>query len=156
MAEEIKKDKLAVEKAPAKKTVTKAAAPKVEGEKKPAAKKAPVAKEAASEQAPAKKAVESTKAPAKTTKKAEVATEVAAKAVVEKAPAKKVSAKKSAPAGSMTIKLVRSLVGRIKNQKECAAALGLKKVGDVTVQPDNAATKGKIVKISHLVEVTKY
>ncbi|MBQ4155719.1 MAG: uL30 family ribosomal protein, partial [Clostridia bacterium] len=33
--------------------------------------------------------------------------------------------------------------------------LGLKKPGDVTVQPDNAQTKGKIAKISHLVEVTE-
>ncbi|MEG1782486.1 MAG: 50S ribosomal protein L30 [Oscillospiraceae bacterium] len=62
---------------------------------------------------------------------------------------------KAAPAGKVTIKLVKSLVGRIQNQKDCASALGLKKVGDVTVQPDNTATKGKIVKISHLVEVTK-
>jgi large subunit ribosomal protein L30 len=33
--------------------------------------------------------------------------------------------------------------------------LGLKKLGDVTVQPDNAQTQGKIKKIIHLVEVTK-
>ena len=48
---------------------------------------------------------------------------------------------------TVTIKLVKSLAGRIQNQKDCAAALGLKKVGDVTVQPDNAATMGKIAKI---------
>ncbi|MDY2510386.1 MAG: uL30 family ribosomal protein, partial [Ruminococcus callidus] len=34
-----------------------------------------------------------------------------------------------------------------------ANSLGLKKIGDVTVQPENAATLGKIQKISHLVEV---
>ena len=55
---------------------------------------------------------------------------------------------------TVTIKLVKSLAGRIQNQKDCAA-LGLKKVGDVTVQPDNAATMGKIAKISHLVEVVR-
>lgn len=120
MAEEIKKDELAVEKAPAKKTTKKAAAPKAEGEKK----------------APAKKATK--KAAPKAEEKVE-------------APAKKA---KAATTG-VTVKLVKSLVGRIQNQKDCAAALGLKKVGDVTVQPDNAATKGKIAKISHLVEVTK-
>ncbi|MBQ6035376.1 MAG: uL30 family ribosomal protein, partial [Ruminococcus sp.] len=32
---------------------------------------------------------------------------------------------------------------------------GLKKVGDVTTQPDNEQTNGKIKKISHLVEVTE-
>ena len=34
-----------------------------------------------------------------------------------------------------------------------ALSLGLKRPGDVTVQPDNAATKGKIAVISHMVEV---
>ena len=34
-------------------------------------------------------------------------------------------------------------------------ALGLKKPGDVTVQPDNAATQGKIAKIGFLLSVTE-
>jgi len=33
--------------------------------------------------------------------------------------------------------------------------MGLRKIGDTTVQPDNAQTKGKIAKIAHLVVVTK-
>ena len=36
-----------------------------------------------------------------------------------------------------------------------AQSLGLKKVGDVTEQPDNAQTQGKLKKISHLIEVTE-
>ena len=36
-----------------------------------------------------------------------------------------------------------------------AEALGLKKPGDVTVQPDNAATQGKIKKIGFLLSVTE-
>ena len=55
---------------------------------------------------------------------------------------------------ALQIKLVKSLVGRLDKQIATANALGLKKVGDVTTQPDNEATKGKIAKISHLVEVT--
>ena len=51
------------------------------------------------------------------------------------------------------IKLVKSLSGRKKDQVAIANSLGLKKIGDVTVQPENAATLGKIQKISHLVEV---
>ncbi|MEF9864837.1 MAG: 50S ribosomal protein L30 [Oscillospiraceae bacterium] len=51
--------------------------------------------------------------------------------------------------------LTRSLVGRLKNQIATANSLGLKKIGDTTVQPDNEATKGKIAKISHMVVVTK-
>ena len=51
------------------------------------------------------------------------------------------------------IKLVKSLSGRKKDQVATANSLGLKKIGDVTVQPENAATLGKIQTISHLVEV---
>ena len=54
---------------------------------------------------------------------------------------------------NLNIKLVKSLNGRIAKHKATAAALGLRKIGDTTVQPDNAATRGKINKISHLVEV---
>ena len=53
------------------------------------------------------------------------------------------------------IKLVKSLIGRKKDQIATAQSLGLKKVGDVTTQPDNEQTNGKIRKISHLVEVTE-
>ncbi len=56
---------------------------------------------------------------------------------------------------AMNIKLVKSLIGRKKDQIATAQSLGLKKVGDVTTQPDNEQTKGKINKISHLVEVTE-
>lgn len=55
----------------------------------------------------------------------------------------------------MKIKLVKSLIGRKDDQIATAESLGLRKVGDVTTQPDNDATKGKIAKISHLVEVTE-
>ena len=53
------------------------------------------------------------------------------------------------------IKLVKSLIGRKKDQIATANSLGLKKVGDVSVQPENEASLGKIQKISHLVEVTE-
>ena len=107
MAEEIMKDELAVEEAPAKKT-RKTTAKKAEGET--------TAKKAATKKAPAKKA---------------------------------------AKPATVTVTLKKSLIGALQAQKDCAAALGLKKVGDVKVHPDNAATMGKIAKISHLVEITK-
>ena len=53
------------------------------------------------------------------------------------------------------IKLVKSLIGRKQDQIATAESLGLRKVGDVTTQPDNAQTQGKINKISHLIEVTE-
>ena len=108
-----------------KKAPAKKAAAKPAAEKKPAAKKAPA-------------------------KKADG--ETAAKAPAKKAPAKKAPAKAE---GSLTIKLVKSLIGRSEKQIATAKALGLKKAGDVTTQPDNAATHGKINRISHMVEVTK-
>ena len=55
---------------------------------------------------------------------------------------------------NLNVKLVKGLAGKKKDQIAIAASLGLRKVGDVSVQPDNAATKGKVFKISHLVEVT--
>ncbi|MCQ2454999.1 MAG: 50S ribosomal protein L30 [Clostridia bacterium] len=56
-------------------------------------------------------------------------------------------------AAGLTVKLVKSTIGSKKDQIATAHALGLRKVGDVSVQPDNAQTKGKINKISHLVKV---
>lgn len=56
-------------------------------------------------------------------------------------------------AAGLTVKLVKSTIGSKKDQIATAEALGLRKVGDVSVQPDNAQTRGKINKISHLVEV---
>ena len=56
---------------------------------------------------------------------------------------------------SVNIQLVKSLNGRLKDQIATAHSLGLRKIGDVTVQPDNACTKGKINKIVHLIKVTE-
>ena len=56
-------------------------------------------------------------------------------------------------AAGLTVKLVKSTIGSKKDQIATAHALGLHQIGDVSVQPDNAQTRGKINKISHLVEV---
>lgn len=56
---------------------------------------------------------------------------------------------------NIKVKLVKSLIGSKKDQIATAYALGLHKIGDVAVQPDNAATKGKIRKIAHLIEATE-
>ena len=56
---------------------------------------------------------------------------------------------------NLNIKLVKSLHGRIVKHKATAEALGLRKIGDVTVQPDNAATRGKIASIGYLLQVTE-
>ena len=127
-------------------TEKKVAATEAAAEKKPAAKKATAAKKPA-----AKKAADGEAKPAakKTT------TKKAASAEAAEAPAKKPAAKKAAKAGTVTVKLVKSLSGRGQKQIATAKSLGLVKIGDVTVQPDNAQTAGKIAKISHLVVATK-
>jgi large subunit ribosomal protein L30 len=57
--------------------------------------------------------------------------------------------------GTCQIKLVKSLVGRKDDQIATAYSLGLRKIGQVVTQPINDATKGKIAKISHLIEVAE-
>ena len=54
---------------------------------------------------------------------------------------------------SKEITLKKSLIARKKDQIDTANSLGLRKIGDKTVQPDNSQTLGKIKRISHLVEV---
>ena len=56
---------------------------------------------------------------------------------------------------NLPIKLVKSLNGRLEKQVATANSLGLRKIGDVTVQPDNDQTRGKIAKIGYLVAVTE-
>ena len=53
------------------------------------------------------------------------------------------------------VKLVKSLIGSKKDQIATAHALGLRKIGDVSVQPVNPQTQGKVKKIIHLIEVTE-
>ena len=56
---------------------------------------------------------------------------------------------------NLNIKLVKSLNGRIAKHKATAEALGLRKIGDTTVQPDNAQTAGKLAQIGYLCQVTE-
>ena len=54
---------------------------------------------------------------------------------------------------ALKITLEKSLIGRLEKQKKTASSLGLKKIGDVTVQEDSDAVKGKIEVIKHMVRV---
>lgn len=54
---------------------------------------------------------------------------------------------------NLKVRLVGSLNSCKKDQVATAESLGLRKIGQERVQPDNDATRGKIKKISHLVEV---
>ena len=56
---------------------------------------------------------------------------------------------------NLNIKLVKSLNGRLVKQVATAHSMGLRKIGDITVQPDNDQTRGKIAKIGYLLQVTE-
>ena len=54
---------------------------------------------------------------------------------------------------NLKIKLVKSLNGRLDSHIATAYSLGLHKIGNETVQPDNPQTRGKIAKIGYLLKV---
>lgn len=56
---------------------------------------------------------------------------------------------------NLNVKLVKSLNGRLEKHIATAKSLGLRKIGDVTVQPDNDQTRGKIAQIGYLLQVTE-
>lgn len=51
------------------------------------------------------------------------------------------------------ITLVRSTIGAKPNQRKTVEALGLKKINQSKVQPDNEAIRGMIFTVKHLVKV---
>ena len=51
------------------------------------------------------------------------------------------------------VTLKKSLIGALPNQKATAQTLGLRKIGDSTVQKDDAVLAGKVRILSHLVTV---
>lgn len=50
---------------------------------------------------------------------------------------------------------VKSCIGYNKNQAKILEALGLKKLGDCNILPDNACVQGSVFKVKHLVKVEK-
>jgi len=55
----------------------------------------------------------------------------------------------------LKIKLVKSLSGRLEKHIATAHSLGLKRINNETIQPDNPQTRGKIHRIGYLVQVTE-
>ena len=56
---------------------------------------------------------------------------------------------------NLNIKLVKSLSGRLDKHIATAHSMGLRKIGDSTIQPDNDQTRGKIAKVGYLLQVTE-
>jgi len=56
-------------------------------------------------------------------------------------------------ANKLQITLKRSLIGRPEDQRVTVRTLGLRKIHQTVEQTDNAAIRGMVNKVSHLVEV---
>ena len=55
----------------------------------------------------------------------------------------------------LKVTLVKSGSGRLEKQKRTLEALGLRKTNSSNIVPDNAATRGMIFVVKHLVSVEK-
>ncbi|CAG7656653.1 50S ribosomal protein L30 [Paenibacillus allorhizosphaerae] len=56
-------------------------------------------------------------------------------------------------AKQLQITLKRSLIGRPETQRKTVAALGLRKLHQTVTQADNAAIRGMVSQVQHLVDV---
>ena len=54
---------------------------------------------------------------------------------------------------NLKVTLVKSTIGSIPKHKKTVEALGLRKTGKTVVLPDNAATRGTVQQVRHLVKV---
>jgi large subunit ribosomal protein L30 len=53
----------------------------------------------------------------------------------------------------LKVTLVKSTIGAVPKHKKTVEALGLKKLNKTVVLPDNAATRGMLTQVRHLVKV---
>jgi large subunit ribosomal protein L30 len=56
---------------------------------------------------------------------------------------------------TLKLQLVRSPIGANSRQRATVQALGLRKLHQVIQHTDNAATRGMVAKVSHLVKVVE-
>ena len=56
-------------------------------------------------------------------------------------------------ADTLKVTLVKSPIGAIPKHKKTVEALGLKKLNKTVELPDNAATRGMVAQVKHLVKV---
>ena len=57
--------------------------------------------------------------------------------------------------GKLKVTYIRSCIGFNKNQAKVLESLGLRKLNDENILPDNPAVNGMIFKVKHLVKVEK-
>ena len=57
--------------------------------------------------------------------------------------------------GVISIKYIRSSIGRTQHQKNIVKGLGLKKLNQVVERPDTPEIRGMVLKIPHLVKIVE-
>lgn len=62
---------------------------------------------------------------------------------------------KTAKIANLNVELVKSLSGRHAKHIATANSLGLRRIGDSSLQPDNDQTRGKLAQIGYLLRVTE-
>ncbi|MDE6387513.1 MAG: 50S ribosomal protein L30 [Lachnospiraceae bacterium] len=62
-------------------------------------------------------------------------------------------AAKKETAKTLKITLVRSTIGQVPKNRATIEAMGLRKLNQTVELPDNAATRGQIQKVRHMVRV---
>jgi large subunit ribosomal protein L30 len=66
------------------------------------------------------------------------------------------TAKKSAPSGgTLKLKYVRSIICTPVTHKKVVRGLGFTRLNQVIERPDNAAIRGMVAKVPHLVEIVQ-
>ncbi len=53
----------------------------------------------------------------------------------------------------LKVTLKKSVIGCPQDQKDTVKALGLRKINSTIIKPDNAAVRGQLFKVKHLVQV---
>lgn len=53
----------------------------------------------------------------------------------------------------LRITYTKSMIGYARDQKETVRSLGLRKLGQSVIKPDNPAIRGMVFKVQHLVTV---
>lgn len=56
---------------------------------------------------------------------------------------------------TLKVTLVRSTIGFNRNQAEVVKGLGLRRIRHTVEVPDNVATRGMLLKVRHLVDVSE-
>ena len=54
---------------------------------------------------------------------------------------------------TLTIRLTKSPIGRLKKHKACLVGLGLRKIGQVSVLEDTQSVRGMVSRVDYMVSV---